>query len=274
MVVLAATVAGCSSRGTFSPSATHSSLSTPTASAAAKRYGDVIPLKSVTDEYGTYEQTTIAPDAPAMKLARKYVTAGATSTWSDADLLSAQQFVVKFAVEEGMDSTALDNRDAWTQWQTDHKSTFDPSEYQSMVVTPDSSGSDRASVINNDLITKGQTIPLNPVMTRDGGPRVQEEKLRVSKVDGGTRDSEKYVDVYISAAAIYRTPAANAYDRLKALGQSDIASQQLIDGTGTVPWDMNVSFTYDVVKSGDGWVLSGDQNQYNGSGGDGWAKTS
>lgn len=262
----------CSSNGgtiqeTAKPSSTSSASASPTKSAGV--YGDSVDLREVTDKYGKYEQTTISPKASAMKLNDSVVTPGAKSTWSNQELTSAQQFVAKFVAEEGVDSTAVDNADAWDAWKTTNKKYFEDSQYASMMAA-NATGKDRPAVIGNDP-KNVSGVAYNPVFSRDGKARVEDSSFKVTAVDGGTDQVGKYVDVKMKANVKYSLTNKEAMAYLKTINQDLIASDAL-KKDGNTTWKVEYDFYYRVAQSGDSWKITGFQNTWNGEGASNWLK--
>jgi len=95
--LLTFTAAGCSTSSAPDVAPT-GVVSTPSAvPTAAESYGDVIPLREVTEAGGTYMQATIDPDAAAMQFDAASLDASARDVgFTDAELEVAQQWIVTF----------------------------------------------------------------------------------------------------------------------------------------------------------------------------------
>lgn len=87
--------------------------------------------KKVESPNGSYIQSTISDDDPAMKLDPALVHSSLSST-DPAELESAQKFIVKFTAEEGIDSRLNGDSEDPEGWWAEHKSKIAP-EYQDTV---------------------------------------------------------------------------------------------------------------------------------------------
>lgn len=84
------------------------------------------------DGKGVYIQTTVSDDDPAMQYKSSVVTPDATAAYSEAEIKEAQQFIVRFIAEEGLDSAingSPQDDGVINAWWESNKDKFDP-EYQ------------------------------------------------------------------------------------------------------------------------------------------------
>jgi hypothetical protein len=88
----------------------------------------------VTTSKGSYLQSTISPDDPAMKVNQSIVDPSVQSM-DPADLQAAQQSVVKFTAEEGIDSTLNGGGENTDQWWEKNKSKLSPTYHTEMLQT-------------------------------------------------------------------------------------------------------------------------------------------
>lgn len=162
-----------------SPSVSISQQASPSASAVPTQAAPSVPVKAVVNNgKGEYQQTTISPDDPGMKYNPATADATIKSQYSPEDITSAQQFVVKFIAEEGIDSTLNDgnNVDGW--WAT-NKDKIAP-EFQANVKSQLDQGREfvaRRSWGASDGASKGLTYSYSK-----DAPRVTKRSIAIDKI--------------------------------------------------------------------------------------------
>jgi hypothetical protein len=235
------------------------SSSTSKASGAVKSYGDVIVLKKVTDEFGTYQQTTIDPkSAVAVYDPSTLDLSAGDQGFTPKQLQSALTYVLKFVTEEGVDSIALDrNMAGWDQWKTQEGSKFVLEGERSNILNTASPGYDRPSLISSDFNNKF------PVFIRDGKPRLTESHPTVQKITEGTAaHAGRYVYFTGSTTTTYRldNKAMQAVvvldDPTKDLATLKATRPEYFDGSENT-FDEVWSWQYAVIPEGDGWMIGG-----------------
>jgi hypothetical protein len=168
--VLVAGIAGCA--GSLNNDQNNTNSPTPTETVACStenpgEYGDVIALKDVTDEQGTYCQTTIDPRSEALVYDASKVDVPSLIEYgfTEEDAKKAQETTVKFVTEEALDSAALDSTDpaAFSTWAQKNDSRF---------------SGDWDVAATDGVVYSGS---LNGLV-RDGAPRSSETTISVLKI--------------------------------------------------------------------------------------------
>lgn len=125
---------------------------------------DLVPLEKVEDEYGSYLRTTVRDFSSI-----KYTDSNGVSEEGPKE---AKEFIIRFIVEEALDSTALDNEQSWNSWKQDVAPKYLHSDYiqellsREMVVDNGFGGSmgGRGIVLTDEKNTM-------PTLFRDGSSR-------------------------------------------------------------------------------------------------------
>lgn len=118
----------------ISQSATPSSSADEPAGKVPEGFGVAAPAgKKIESPNGSYTQSTISDDDPAMKLNPGIIDPSATHI-NQAELEDAQKFVVKFTAEEGIDSRLNGDNDDVDGWWAANKDKIDPS-YQDALLS-------------------------------------------------------------------------------------------------------------------------------------------
>lgn len=158
-----------------SPSVSISQEATPTV--APTPTTPALPAKGVVNNgVGEYQQTTIAPDDPALKYDPATADATIQSQYTPEQIAEAQKVVVTFVAEEGIDSTLNGgkNVDAW--WAA-NKDKIAP-EFQNDVYKELSS--------NGEFVARGSWGRGNPdnltYNYEANSPRVQQRSIKVEKI--------------------------------------------------------------------------------------------
>lgn len=101
-------------------------ITTPTAAAGETPLPPGVTVKgTVNNGRGTYLQTSIADDNPAMRFTAARADAATNAKYTPEALDKAQKLVVRFIAEEGLDSTINGGGDA-EAWWTVHEGIFHP----------------------------------------------------------------------------------------------------------------------------------------------------
>lgn len=89
---------------------------------------------AVTNAKGSYLQSTISPDDPAMKV-NPGILDSSVQTMDPAEVQAAQQSIVKFTAEEGLDSELNGGGANVDQWWEKNKSKLSPTYHTEMLAT-------------------------------------------------------------------------------------------------------------------------------------------
>jgi len=237
--------------------------SSPTASSLV--YGDVIENGSVTDEYGSYIKTTISPDDESYKtLVGDVDPALYTNGYTEADVLSAQQFVATFAASESTDSTAVDGN-GWEAWRANVGPQYVSGPFAQDLLNPAANGTDdRAGIIFNN--------PNNstPLMIRDGKPRLTSNVITIDSIKNVDYEGAHYIKVNGSASTSYRVSDADGLAwamQRNNLTQEEVISQVPTLNDGKENTFLNTfNFGYTLEKKADGsWGIVGSSTKYSGN---------
>lgn len=99
---------------------------TPTAAPGEAELPPGVTVKAVVNNgRGTYLQTSIGDDNPAMKYSPDRADEATKAKYTPEQLQEAQQFIVRFIAEEGLDSTINGGGDAEAWWSV-HEEHFHP----------------------------------------------------------------------------------------------------------------------------------------------------
>lgn len=253
--------AGCAQPAPSNPNGSGAPTSSPSSSSQpvdpARTYGDVIALKEVTDDKGTYQQTTVSDSDDSMQYdASKVDQTAYDAGFSDTDLESAQKWTAKFVAEQQADSGAVDSDAGWEAWKENEGRQYIAAGTYDSIMTP-APGGDRSAVIYNNPSSSV------PPLIRDGAPRIRDEKITVTGLSGGNDPSEgNYVWVSGTTETNYRATDEAALAFVKK--QNPDASEQLLKETVPGLFDgkenaykVNITWGYALVKSGDSWKLGG-----------------
>lgn len=216
---------------------------------------------TVTDSLGTYTNITVNPEDESLTLDKsKYDAEVAAYGWSDEDLLSAQQWVVKFAVEQGIDSIAVDTDDGWERWKAEEASKFIAPEWMSMIAPEATNGvnSDRPSIIFNNGNNGNEDLLRGD--TRAARGEVSVEKVTSFPIEETGAQSLGY---NIKASVAYKVSDESLLASYKLNNpektEKEIIAENpfLVDGEVQTFPEITFDFDYYVQKVGDSWGLSG-----------------
>jgi len=210
--VLVASLSGCV--GALDDTNNPSNSPEPTGTVACSTanpgpYGDVIPKEDITDENGTYCQTTLDPTSEAYVYDASKVDMASLEKWgfTEADAKKAQEETALFVAEEVLDSSILDAKtaegspakDVWIEKNGDRFS----------------AGWEGAST-DNVVYTN-----VLPTLVRDGNPRVAKTAITVASIsaqESATIPGEGILVVKTASTANYRISDDAAVDFLLANG--------------------------------------------------------
>ena len=259
--LLAVTAVGCSTSSAPDVAPTGVVESPSADPAVTDSYGDVIALREVTDAGGTYTQTTINPDAAALQFDAASVDISARDAgFTDAQLESAQKWVVTFVAEEQADSISVDSTPGWDEWQRDNVAKYLLPSYVDMLLAPAEDNGDRTGLIYNN---PNDSVP---PLVRDGKPRLSSTTITVSEVSGGADPAGSYVWVGGKTAVEYRVSDQEAQKFAQTqnpgLSAEELQSRlpALYDGDIN-PYSVNMEWGYAVLPAGDSWQIGGYNNQ-------------
>jgi hypothetical protein len=135
-------------------------------------WGDSVALRDVTDELGTYCQTTIDPDSAALVYDASIVDMASLEEhgFTEEDVKRLQADAVKFFAEETLDSSLLDRGNAvnFAAWADANQEKFAPGFYSF----------DWENENERNLVYAGELTPT----ARDGGARLHDSKIELVSV--------------------------------------------------------------------------------------------
>lgn len=215
----------------------------------------VVEDAQVTDELGTYTKVKIKEDDPSLKLitGAGYDSAGiAAAGFTDADALAAQQYAVRFAATEMVDSPILDTSSSFDAYMNNTRSSYLTGQYVEDMVAK-----------NSGLV---YVQPDGLQFARDGKPRLTSNKLVVEAVT--------VTDGRIQVAGVsdvdYRVPDKNILTWYQAR-HPEMTSQQITDKLGLKDnkeetLRVKIGWTYWLEKDSAGaWKIAGFGNNFNGN---------
>jgi hypothetical protein len=241
------------------PSASASATATP---APAENYGDITLMLdadgkpvTVTDEHGTYARTTISATAAAMSVDPATLDMPAGAPWSADDILSAQQWVAKFIVEEFLDSRAFDTKDGWSAWKADEGQRYVNTGFIDLEKGIEETG--RSAIILNS--SDKATI----VSPRDGEPRFVSTEINVTDVANYEENGGIYIRIAAETSSVIRVTdaafirsvqEANPGSSMESIEADFPAYTDGVDGT----WSLDADIEYFLEKiEPSGWRIVG-----------------
>lgn len=247
-------LSGCEGSVTISPSgsatssASESVASSPAPSVSATPAGDVagavingLPTKKelAKDANGSFIQTTISADDPAMKYDASVVDPNVTEAYTEEEVLAAQQFIVKFIAEEGLDSTlngTKTNIEIVDAWWAANKDKIDPTEegfYEKLVAND-----------NVYMPVYRYTGKKSELISGDNVTHVNSRKIKISAIKAGFLEGKQRLGFNVKTETVYNI---------------------LMDGKKTVN-SSNGDFIFTLTKDESGkWLISGYQNTFSDS---------
>lgn len=197
---------GCSITSTGNPAPSEKTESTPTSDNAGTpcsvedsgSFGDVIPDREVTDDFGTYCKTKVSPQAASLKWDDKVVDIQSLEdngfTIDQAKV--AQRTAVTFALEKTFDDARLDNFSQSTEeWLEDNADALLKPEVYVSYAEEHPLLSDSGLIVTDYL-----PEPLN----RDGYPRFTFTAVQVNKIYGfESEQGTKVIVVNLGGSSTY-----------------------------------------------------------------------
>jgi hypothetical protein len=195
---------------------------TPCSSEDLGPWGDSVALRDVTDELGTYCQTTIDPDSAALVYDASIVDMASLEEhgFTEEDVKRFQADAVKFFAEETLDSSLLDrgNSENSTTWADANQEKFEPGVYS--FEWEDGGG--------KNLVYAGELTPT----ARDGGARIDDSKIQLVKVRAVKANDGTPVMLFdLRATVSYRMSDESAIAWMIATGYGSSAEQLLAEET-------------------------------------------
>ena len=251
---VALTVAILSSGCTATPSAETKPAASPSVSKPS--LGDVIVSGSqVTDETGAYQRTTVNPKAAVFATAFSPADSTLQPTFSTADVLSAQQWVLRFVSEESTDSIALDSTAGWNRWKEEVAPKFVAPDSMAVVVTSPGGQNDRSLIIDNNA------NEAYPVMIRDGQPRVKTSQIELKALTSFVDSGKTYVHATLHTVVTYRltknSVVAFVAKATKVTPEAALATTPEIGTAGEHSVRYTTDWNYYLGKNGASWSILG-----------------
>lgn len=221
-------------------------------------YGDVIGLRPVTDAGGTYLQTTIDPHNPGYRLVARVLedSTVARAGWTSRQVLSAQQWVLRFITEQGADSTVADDPPGDSpRWQEFARRTAPL--YVAPGAMEDLTQAESALVFRD---TAG------PLMVEDGLPRLESEVVQLRKIDSSSVEADRELAFTGLSTVRYRVTDSGVitwFEAKTATSADDVtrAFPQLSDDRAGIQ-QMSLNWTVRVTPYGPSWRISSYQNRW------------
>lgn len=211
-------------------------------------------IESVEDEFGSYKRTTIK-DTSSVVL----TTDGIQNKEEGA---AAKDFVVKFIVEETLDSIALDNEAQWDSWKTNVAPKYIHPDYIDEILSSETVLSSEWGTFGGKGIVLTDAGNSMPNLKRDGGARSTDKLFKTFTVDQD-RSSAEIMYVYTTGSSFYRVTDEDSKAFWRGFyGNNDFDSKgQLNDGIDqSLQVDFNLSYT---LKKHDGqWKIAGFSNEF------------
>jgi hypothetical protein len=244
-LVVVLLVSGCTSTSHHRPAPTATS-----GKASAKSYGDVVGLRTVSDARGSYLQTTYDARLPSYRLESRVLedSTVARDRWSHAEVLSSQQWILRFVTEQLADSTIADDplpdSLAWKAFTTGVVPRLVDQGSVAALTTADS-----GLVFRN---------PDGPIMIEDGHPRLSGEVVYLGKITSERGSGESML--VFSGLSIVRYRIADADLTADFVSKGNSAAMlaarfpQLSDGNEETE-EVNVNWTFGVIRHGSTWRI-------------------
>lgn len=224
-----------------SSSAASNPAASPSASAVATssgpKPGDVIngiPTKKelANDGKGTYIQATVADDSPLLDYKPSVVEDTATARFSEAEIVEAQKLIMKFTVEEILDSTMNSNPTdvaAKKAWWAKNKDMYHPSKHE--LFNTDVMGNDETKpIVFRPLYRKNYDLAYG-----DDKTHLASYEIDLTRVAGGKASGLPGLGFYFTSA---------------------FAMNANVDGNETLEYS-DATHSLSVVKDNDKWLIVG-----------------
>jgi hypothetical protein len=269
-LVLALTLAGCSTSGGDTKPASTASSSTTAKATETKTptitIGDAIGAMKdgkpviITDDAGSYQKMALNPDAAFAKTIPSNNDGTAKENgFTDADILAGQKWVSEFIVSEAIDSTILDNAGGKTAWVEAHKDELEGDVLSTAQAQP------------NDLAFVNTQKPSDEVSVkyaRDGKPRASAVTVKLNQVRGTMQGGKAFLVFDGTYAVTYRAKSSDVYDAYEAKG----FTKEQVEGTlpalkagEELPIHGTATFQWALSHDGDVWRIAGQKFHYDNS---------
>ena len=229
-----------------------------TQSAEVPTYGDVVGLRPVTDSEGTYLQTTIDTRKPGYRLLARVLEDSAVDRdgWTSRQVLSAQQWVLRFITEQGADSAVADVPVAVSPpWQ----------EFARKIAPRyvDPRSLDELTLAESALVFRDSAGPL---MVEDGHPRLESEVVQLTNITSDGVGSERELAFTGQSTVRYRVTDSGVVAWFVAKGagspgEIERVLPQLTDNRAEIQ-QMSANWTLRVVRHDSSWRISAYQNRW------------
>ena len=255
-VMIAVLASGCSTTTTAVTSPAAGAALTP---ASKSNSGDVIIFGTpVTDEAGTYQRTTISPKLPVYTTAFSPADGTLQPTFTTAEVLSAQQWILRFVSEESTDSIALDSTLGWNRWKAQDAPKFIAAEKTAAIMSS-SGNSDRSGVIYNNA------NEAYPMLMRDSKPRVKTSQIKLQALNGFVESGATFIHAAIQTVMTYRLSSGTVVDYVakitKVTPEAALAATPELGAAGTHSLRITTDWNYYVAKNGKDWSIVGYNQQ-------------
>jgi hypothetical protein len=215
---------------------------------------ELVELEIVEDEFGSYKRTTIQ-DTSSVALTTDGIQ-------NKEEGVAAKDFIIKFIVEEALDSIALDNESKWESWKTNVAPKYIHPDHIDEILGFDMVLSSEWGTFGGIGIALTDAGNSMPNLKRDGSARSTDKLFKTFTVDQDLINSE-ILYVYTTGSSFYDVTD----DDSKAFwrdfyGNNDFDSKSnLNDGIDqNLQVDFNLSYT---LKKHDGeWKISGFSNEF------------
>jgi hypothetical protein len=219
---------------------------------------ELVNLETVEDENGSYVRTTIK-DVSSVEYSR--LDGG--NTKND----EAKEFILRFIVEEALDSIALDNYSNWESWMKNSAPKYIHSDYINEILSGNTvmdNGFGESMGGTGVILTDARDSTM-PTLARDGSSRASDKLFKSFTMTEDPSNSD-ILYVTTSGSAIYPVKDEDAKPYIKNLfqGKEDEYVESmptLNDGKDSI---IQVDFTlsYTLKKEGSDWKIAGFSNSF------------
>ena len=215
---------------------------------------ELVELETVEDEFGSYKRTTLK-DISSITLTNE-----AALNKEDGD--SAKDFIIKFIVEEALDSIALDNEAQWDSWKTNMAPKYIHPDYIDEILGSGMAMSDEVGTYGGQGIILTDAGNSMPNLKRDGTARSTDKLFKNFILDQDSMNPD-IMKIYTTGSSFYsvKDEDAKAFWR-EFYGNNDFDSRPwLNDGLNQdIQVDFNLSYT---LEKHDGqWKIAGFSNEF------------
>lgn len=214
----------------------------------------LVELETVEDEFGSYMRTTIE-DAES-------ITSTTDSTQNKEEGAAAKDFIIKFIVEEALDSIALDNESQWESWKTNVAPKYIHPDHIDEILGSEMALTDEAGTFGGKgyiLTDAGDSMP---TLKRDGSARSTDKLFKDFLIDQDLTNPDT-IYVYTTGSSFYTVKDEDAKKFIGDLFGDNLSDSdpRLNDGRDqNLQVDFNLSYT---LQKHDGeWKISGFSNEF------------